>query len=98
MREHHRCVYKITNTVTGFTYIGSTVDPGVRWKHHQANIKNRKYGNPLMYADYCKHGIDSFSFCIIQSFDTTKEMWDLENRLIKEQMKNGHCYNIKTGA
>jgi group I intron endonuclease len=90
-------VYKITNSVTGFVYIGSTVHPRIRWLGHMATAKNGKHTCPLMCEDYKKYGEPSFTFEVIATFENTRDMWNCEAMLIKEQMKIGNCYNVKAG-
>lgn len=57
-------VYKITNTVTGDTYVGSSIDVHRRWLHHKspsiwANKTNK------MYVDMQTYGVDKFKFIML---------------------------------
>ena len=55
-------VYKITNTVTGDFYVGSSKDVKKKWIHHICKcIWNRCQNNP-MYLDMQKYGLDNFDF------------------------------------
>lgn len=57
-------VYKITNTVTGDTYIGSSIDVTRRWQQHQhKSVWENK--NNRMYKDMQLYGIENFRFTMI---------------------------------
>ena len=58
-------VYKITNTVTGDFYIGSSKDVKRRWVQHKKPSVWNKYPNNQMYLDIQKHGVDKFEFQVI---------------------------------
>ena len=58
-------VYKITNTVTGDFYIGSSKNVKQRWIEHKCPSKwNEQPNNPL-YLDMKKYGVDKFVFEIL---------------------------------
>ena len=56
-------VYKITNTVTGKFYIGSSRNIASRWSNHKYNA-NRKLNS--MYQDMKELGLECFKFEIIE--------------------------------
>lgn len=58
-------VYKITNTVTGEFYIGSSKDVKHRWGMHKSPSEWIRMSNSPMYQDMQKYGIDKFSFEIL---------------------------------
>ena len=58
-------VYKITNTVTGDFYIGSSKDVKRRWREHKLPSRWKKCPNNPMYNDMKKYGLDKFAFEII---------------------------------
>lgn len=60
-------VYKITNTVTGDFYIGSSVDVYKRWAQHQRPSTWKLEPNKRLYQDMQKYGLDKFKFEIIVS-------------------------------
>lgn len=62
-------VYKITNTITGDFYIGSSKDVKKRWANHKCYSKWTSYINSRMYNDMSKYGIDKFQFSIIELVD-----------------------------
>ena len=58
-------VYKITNTITGDFYIGSSKNVKSRWRSHKwPSTWNRCPNNP-MYQDMQKYGVDKFVFEIL---------------------------------
>ena len=58
-------VYKITNTVTGDFYIGSSKDVKSRWAKHKCLSKWKEYPNNPMYLDMKKYGVEKFVFEIL---------------------------------
>lgn len=68
-------VYKITNTVTGDFYIGSSKNVKNRWTEHKSpSTWNRCPNNPL-YQDMKKYGVDKFVFEVLAEVeaDSLKE-------------------------
>ena len=68
-------IYKITNTVTGDFYIGSSKNIKQRWKEHKWQSTWNKCKNNPMYLDFQKYGIDKFEFQVIAEVeeDSLKE-------------------------
>ena len=59
-------IYKITNTITGDFYIGSSKNVKQRWASHKwPSVWNKCPNNP-MYLDMKKYGIDKFDFQVIE--------------------------------
>ena len=58
-------VYKITNTITGDFYIGSSKDVKHRWREHKCKSTWNKHPNNPMYLDMQKYGIENFEFEIL---------------------------------
>ena len=68
-------VYKITNTITGDSYIGSSKNVKRRLEEHKRqSVWNRCSNNP-MYLDFQKYGVDKFAFEILAEVeeDSLKE-------------------------
>ena len=68
-------IYKITNTITGDFYIGSSKDVKRRWESHKwPSSWNKQPNNPL-YQDMQKYGLDKFEFEILAEVeeDSLKE-------------------------
>ena len=62
-------VYKITNTITGDFYIGSSKDVKRRWASHKWPSKWNKQPNNPMYIDMRKYGVDKFVFEILEEVE-----------------------------
>lgn len=58
-------VYKIVNTVTGDSYVGSSKDVKRRWKEHKRPSVWKGYSNNQMYQDMQKYGLENFRFQIL---------------------------------
>lgn len=58
-------VYKITNTVTGECYVGSSKNVKKRWIDHKTPSTWRDNPNKLLYKDFQKYGLDKFKFQIL---------------------------------
>ena len=73
--EKISAVYKITNTVTGDFYIGSSKDIKKRWTEHKCQSKWNECPNNPMYLDMKKYGIENFVFEILAEVeeDSLKE-------------------------
>ena len=65
MAEKISAVYKITNTVTGDFYIGSSKNVKNRWKEHKKPSSWKKSQNSPMYQDMKKYGKDKFELQIL---------------------------------
>ena len=59
-------VYKITNTVTGKCYVGSSKNILRRWSEHKRFFKYRKYRSSQLYQDIREFGVDQFEFSILE--------------------------------
>ena len=75
-------VYKITNTVTGDFYIGSSKNVKRRWKNHKSPSIWKKCPNNPMYLDMKKYGLDYFVFEILEEVEIDRlkktEQWFIE--------------------
>ena len=75
-------VYKITNTITGDFYIGSSKDIKNRWTNHKCPSRWKQHPNIPMYQDMRKYGVDKFAFEILEeveeSFLKEKEQYFIE--------------------
>ena len=69
-------VYKITNTVTGDFYIGSSKDVKQRWANHKKPSTWNKCPNKQLYQDMKRYGTDKFVFQVIEEveIDSLKEI------------------------
>ena len=65
-------IYKITNTVTGDFYIGSSKDVKQRWASHKKPSRWKKCSNNPLYIDMQKYGLDKFDFQILEEVEIEK--------------------------
>ena len=65
-------IYKITNTITGDFYIGSSKNVKRRWTQHKWPSKWNEYPNNPMYIDMRKYGVDKFAFEILAEVEAEK--------------------------
>ena len=72
MAENIIGVYKITNTVTGDFYIGSSKNIKSRWTRHKCPSILKKCPNNPMYLDMQKYGVDKFEFEILEEVESEK--------------------------
>jgi group I intron endonuclease len=72
-------IYKITNTITGDFYIGSSKNIKNRWFTHRAPSTWSRYSNSRMYQDMAKYGIDNF---IIEVIEETNSLHSREQYYI----------------
>jgi hypothetical protein len=87
-------IYKITNTVNGWVYIGSTsYNPIGRWTEHERALRKQKHINKRLYEDYEKHGMSSFLFELLGTVENRESMFTFERMTIREYALTGKCYN-----
>ena len=69
-------IYKITNTITGDFYIGSSKNVKRRLAAHKWPSRWNEHPNNPMYLDMQKYGVDKFSFQVIEEveIESLKEM------------------------
>ena len=65
-------IYKITNTVTGDFYIGSSNDVKRRWAEHKKPSTCKNNPNNQLYQDMQKYGLDKFDFQVIEEVEIEK--------------------------
>ena len=87
-------IYKITNTVTGDFYIGSSKDVKERWTAHKCPSTWNKCPNNQMYLDIKKYGIDKFEFQVIEEVEAGK-LKDAEQQFIEKLQPTYNSNNAK---
>ena len=86
-------IYKITNTITGDFYIGSSKDVKKRWESHKWPSKWNKCPNNPMYLDMKKYGVDKFEFQVIEEVeeDSLKEAEQKFIEILKPTYNNNRA-------
>ena len=87
-------VYKITNTITGDFYIGSSKDVKKRWTAHKAPSRWNEHPNCPMYLDMQKYGVDRFEFQVIAEVEPAK-LKEVEQQFIETLKPTYNNYNAK---
>ena len=62
-------IYKITNTITGDFYIGSSKDINRRCAEHKKPSTWKRFPNNQLYKDMQKYGLDKFEFQILEEVE-----------------------------
>ena len=92
-------VYKITNTITGDFYIGSSKNIKHRWAEHKCKSSWNKQPNNPLYQDFQKYGIDKFEFQILaeveESFLKEKEQYFIETLKPTYNDRNANGLNVE---
>ena len=94
MAEKISAVYKITNTVTGDFYIGSSKDIKRRWSSHKWPSIWNKHPNNQMYIDMQKYGTDKFEFQILEEVKP-EHLKEKEQQFIEKMHPTYNSYNAK---
>ena len=76
-------VYKIINTITGDSYIGSSKNVKQRWASHKCLSVWKKYQNNPMYIDMRKYGLEYFSFEILEEVEI-EHLKETEQKFIEK--------------
>lgn len=87
-------VYKITNTVTGDFYIGSSKDVKHRQMIHKCPSRWKKYSNNPMYLDMQKYGVDKFEFQILEEVES-EHLKEKEQKFIEKLKPTYNQMNAK---
>ena len=59
-------IYRIFNISSNKSYVGSSINIERRWKGHIASLKRGAHRNRHLQRSFDMHGIDSFSFSILE--------------------------------
>ena len=90
-------IYKITNTVTGDFYIGSSKDVRRRWKEHKCQSTWNKCPNNPMYLDMQEYGKDKFVFEVLEVLEVVEadSLKETEQKFIEMLKPAYNNYNSK---
>ena len=87
-------IYKITNTITGDFYIGSSKDVKHRWASHKWPSNWNEQPNNPMYLDMKKYGTDKFIFEILAEVEINK-LKEAEQQFIETLKPTYNSCNAK---
>ena len=82
-------VYKITNTITGDFYIGSSNDVKKRWYQHKNPAFWKQHSNVKLYQIMAQYGRDNFTIDVIEETNNLRE----REQYYIEQLKPS--YNVR---
>lgn len=89
-------IYRIINTVTNKSYIGSTFKSfKTRWKQHLSKLDNNKHHSKELQNSYNKYGTDSFVCEILEIIEDKSILLDRESFYINkfDSVENGYNEN-----
>lgn len=91
-------IYKATNKIDGKSYIGQTVQKlKERAKRHlNGRVRRSYFRNALL-----KHGMENFTWEVLEKCDSKKELDEMEFHYIKQydtHVRNGSGYNLTWGG
>ena len=85
-------VYKITNTITGDCYIGSSKNVKQRWAAHKCKSVWNRFPNSQLYQDMQKYGVDKFEFEILAEIES-EQLKEAEQKFIEKLKPVYNNYN-----
>jgi group I intron endonuclease len=90
-------IYAIVNIKNGKFYIGSSVHIRSRWSTHKKELTGKKHHCKHLQNAWNKYGADSFAFIILEQFEDTATVQDLETtekKYLDKYFDGGAiCYN-----
>ena len=87
-------VYKITNTVTGDSYIGSSKNIKKRWMQHKCQSTWTNNPNKQLYKDMMKYGVDKFELQILAEVEA-EHLKETEQKFIETLKPTYNSNNAK---
>ena len=85
-------IYKITNTITGDFYIGSSKNVNRRWACHKCLSTWNECPNNPMYIDMKEYGVNKFEFEILAEVEPEK-LKETEQKFIEKLKTTYNNYN-----
>lgn len=73
MTEKIAGIYKITNNITGESYIGSSKNIKKRWANHKSPSQWASKPGMRLYQAFINYGLDNFKFEVIEETTRLKE-------------------------
>ena len=89
-------IYKITNTLNGLYYVGSTVNIKKRHYGHFSKLRVNKHANFHLQAAFNKYGESSFRFEIVEEClgMSIEELRAVEQKYLDAILDWRECYNM----
>ena len=87
-------IYKITNTITGDFYIGSSNNVKRRWVDHKKPSTWKSNPNKQLYQDFQKYGTDKFVFEVLAEVEPGS-LKEIEQQFIEKLKPTYNRYNAK---
>ena len=75
-------IYRIINTITGDSYIGSSKDIKERWRNHKKPSTWNRCSNNPMYLDMQNYGVDKFELQILAEVEI-EQLKEAEQQFIE---------------
>lgn len=75
-------IYRITNSINGKVYIGSSVDIPRRWNRHKNQLRNGCHHSKALQRAWNKYGEENFIFEMIEAIGDFSILVDVENMYI----------------
>lgn len=91
-------IYKIINTVNGKFYVGSTIDPRVRFQNHRRLLRKGKHHCAHLQAAWNKYGESKFVFTVVETVASGANLQAAEERWLVEHHGEKYCYNTGKSA
>lgn len=91
-------VYRITNLMTGSTYIGSSLNIDRRLKTHKDNLGKNRHYNTHLQNSWVKYGHDAFTFEVLLECEG-KDLALTEQKFIDDCLASGvPLFNMKPAS
>lgn len=92
-------IYKITNNLNGKSYIGQTVQSlRQRKREHLYRMVNQPERKEKLYMALRKHGIENFTWEVLESCNTVDELNERERHYINSLNTYNRGYNMTEGG
>ena len=89
-------VYKITNTITGDFYIGSSNNIEHRWANHKSCSSWKNQPNFKLYKDMAQYGLGNFIFEVLEETADIREREQYWIEHLKPAYNNRHAKGLNT--
>lgn len=87
-------IYKITNSLNGKYYFGSSVDIEKRWAQHRASLNKAIHHSQALQRAWNKYGEKSFEFSILKELPKNKGILLFFEQHYLDLYFGSNCYNI----